>query len=363
MHEERCATSSTCEARLERLTAELSDSTILPCVNSRLTCHSVVLKSHFGRVARSSVLRYTDATSTQSTATGSADVPPLPPEAKTYSLTGLITEETTGSPIEGARVEIINGANVGKSTATDRSGLYELRDLVAETFRMRASGAGHDSSEQNVTVPDVPRADMALRPTPRRCVYTISPNETLNPPPFGAQYTLMISRMSGACGWQASTDANWIGLSTISGSGDASMTLTVYPYATNSSRTGVVTIDWNGGRTELTIRQVGQADFLCLASITVGGQNTLNVSASGGQYTATITPWPPSPGCGPWNASASPPGSISFVGSASGTSVPASVTFTVPSNVAHAGRALSVVINFTFGNPSAVLTVNQAGAP
>ena len=147
---------------------------------------------------------------------------PAPPASSTYTLRGVISEQGTDRGLEGARVETLNGANAGKTTLTDGAGAYTLSGLTGETFRLRASMTGFNSGEQNVTVPDTTRADLALRRTSSAaCAYTIAPSGTMDVP-FGlGQSPFTVTRTSGTCPWQASSDAGWISLSSTSGSGDA----------------------------------------------------------------------------------------------------------------------------------------------
>ncbi len=200
---------------------------------------------------------YTDAAATAGTATGSASIPPLPGlPPVTHTLTGVITDAATGGGIQGARVEALNGANVGKAVTTDASGAYALTGLTAETFRMRASAAGYDSGEQNVTVPDVPRADMALRQTGGPCAYTIDP-ASQSAGDLGGTFTATITRTSGSCGWQARTsDSTMISFpSATSGGGSGTLTYLVPTWTGLGPRTGTIFIEWSGGSAQLTVRQ------------------------------------------------------------------------------------------------------------
>jgi hypothetical protein len=155
----------------------------------------------------------------------------------------------------------------------------------------------------------------------------------------------------------------WITLTNPSGNGDAALVFTVNPNAAFVGRIGVITIQWSGGgQAQLTVRQAYDTPAVCLATITVGGQNPFGVPVGGGQYTASIAPvlGVPPGACGPWTASAYP--AMTFVGSTSGL-VPGSVTFTVPPNLLMTARTWLVTINFVAGNLSAVLTINQSGGP
>jgi hypothetical protein len=306
---------------------------------------------------------YTGGTSGEATVNGSASIPAPPPI--TYTLRGIITDQDTGRGIEGARVEARNGANAGNATLTDNAGAYALTGLLAETFRMRASAVGYDLGEQNVTLPDITRADLTLRrAVTSSCAYMVAPTGILDVQRPGGQFSVTITRTSGTCAWQATTDVSWITLATTSGNGDATLSFTYLPNATFVGRIGVITVAWSGGSAQLTVRQPADTPAFCLATITVNGQNPLGVPASGGQFTASIAPVAGVPPgiCGAWTATTTP-AAISFVGSSSGPNLPASVTFSVPANSSPTVRTMFVVINFLAGTPSAVLTVNQSGGP
>jgi len=306
---------------------------------------------------------YTDSTAADATVSGSAAVPPLderlPPQ--TLTLRGIITEQGSDRGIEGARVEATNGANGGKATLTDAAGAYTLTGLVAETFRMRASANGFDSGEQNVTVPDVTKADMALKRTAQApCAYMITPSGIVDVS-FGAgQFAFAITRTSGSCAWQASSNASWLSVGGMSGGSDASLTFSYQSNAAFVPRNGVITVEWSGGSAQLTVRQAGESPAFCRSmTVTVNGQSTLSVPAAGGSYTASITPESGTPPgvCASWSATAS---SGISLGTTTGPT-PGSVTFTVQPNGATTSRALSINISIGSG-PSAVLTVSQSGS-
>lgn len=316
----------------------------------------------FAQSVRATVT-YSDAAATAGTATGSANIPALPPlpgpPPNTFTLTGVITDMATGGVIQGARVEALTGANTGKAVLTDATGGYSLTGLVAETFRMRASAANYDAGEQNVTVPDVTRADMALRQTGGACVYTTSPTGTFDVLQGGTQSSLAINRTSGTCGWTATTDVPWIILDSASGTGNANLGFTVRPNTTFVGRIGTITVEWSGGRTQLTVRQANDIPAFCVVSVTVNGQNVLSVPAAAtGPYTANITPvagMPPGL-CSNWTASAS--GGVTLNPPTSGPVLPATVTFSILQNTSGASRALSVAVSA--GGPLVALNITQA---
>jgi len=306
---------------------------------------------------------YTDAASFTAVADGSAAVPPLPlpPTPAVHTLSGFIRDLDSRVPIANARVEVLSGTNSGKVATTDAAGGYLLTDLAAATFRMRASADGYDAGEQNVTVPDISRADMLLRRSaPATCAFAItrSPDGVL---PFtGGQFTLSITRLSGACGWQATINAGWMSVATHSGSGTASVAVTYEPNATFVGRNGSITVQWSNGQTEISIGQQPEPGFCRIVTLTVGGQSTISAPATGARYTAAIVPEPGTPpgACFGWSASGS--AGIAFVGSTSGGNLPATVTFDVEPNPAASARALSVTVTV---KSLLILVINQSAAP
>ena len=129
-----------------------------------------------------------DITATYQGVAGKSHVTIARPQPQTFTLMGVITDGSTRGGIEGARLEVLSGLNAGKIASTDGTGTYTMRDLVADSFRMRASADGYDSGEQGITIPANPRADFTLQRTPPRYAgvwkgsYTFT-NCTNNDPP------------------------------------------------------------------------------------------------------------------------------------------------------------------------------------
>lgn len=310
----------------------------------------------------SAIVTFADGSGFTATAAGSADVPPPSSQTPTYSITGVITDAGTRAGIAGARIEALNGANAGKAATTDSGGTYVIDHLVAETFRMRASAADYSAGEQNVTIPDNPRADFALQRVTAGCAYTVSPTGTVSVTYGAGQSTLTIARTAGTCVWTATTDAAWITLDQGGAAGTGTLTFHYSPNNQYIDRIATITVQWDGGSSVVTIRQFAQPVDMCVATITVGGQSTIAVPAAGGTYTASVTPvqgMPPGV-CGAWTATASP--AITILGPGFGPALPASISFTVAANPA-ASRTLTIVvsINSTVGPQSSfTLTANQA---
>ena len=306
---------------------------------------------------------YSDGAAFTSTASASGDVPPLPapppPPPPTYTLTGVITDAETHAGIEGARLEVLGSVNVGRTATTDRSGTYELRDLLADSFRLRASANDYFSGEQGIIVPANPRADFELRRTAVDipCAYTVAPTDIGIVSYTGGAFSVSMTRTSGTCSWQAATDAAWITItSSTSGNGNGSLEFRIGESSLNS-RTGTITISWNGGSARVTVRQGPRPDWVCLpVGLTKGAEDFANVPSGGGTLTVLASA-PADPAFWSSACRASVSSTVSWMTGGGTVDGHASFTFTVAVNPSPAARTGSIVIGGPGG--SATLTVTQ----
>jgi hypothetical protein len=77
--------------------------------------------------------------------------PPAAPSSR-YSINGTVFAAGTQSGIAGARVDIVSGANAGRSVTADGSGRYTFADLEGGPLTLRASAAGYAPAEQAVVL-------------------------------------------------------------------------------------------------------------------------------------------------------------------------------------------------------------------
>ncbi len=110
--------------------------------------------------------------------------------APSYSLSGLVTETAphTAKAVTGVRIEITDGANQGKFALTDSSGQYQITNLQAGSFNVRASLDGYDTTTKPVTVNTDSTLAFALNPTPRQITEAFSGTISGGDP-------------TGTCGW------------------------------------------------------------------------------------------------------------------------------------------------------------------
>jgi hypothetical protein len=85
---------------------------------------------------------------------------PLPPTE--FALSGHVSDVTTGAPLSGAAITIIDGANVGRATSSAADGSYVLT-MGPGGFTMRVRSDGYDSVFQGVTFIADTRVDIQMR--------------------------------------------------------------------------------------------------------------------------------------------------------------------------------------------------------
>ena len=82
----------------------------------------------------------------------------------TWTLWGAVTDESTGRPISGARVTVMDGPNVSLGASTDANGAYSLTSLKQCGMTAQASASRYNSLSKSVTLTSDKRIDYALRP-------------------------------------------------------------------------------------------------------------------------------------------------------------------------------------------------------
>lgn len=79
-----------------------------------------------------------------------------------WQLQGTVSEAGTNKRLSAVRVEVVDGANAGKSTSTDGNGTFRISGLTQGGFSVKASAAGHDSVTQGVTLTSDQTVDFSL---------------------------------------------------------------------------------------------------------------------------------------------------------------------------------------------------------
>ena len=281
----------------------ISDAANLLAANATIDTRELVStdedRSHPHATSVAAKVNYTYGAAVTKSADATAAVPLS--AAPTFTLAGVITEETAaGGPVLRATIQVLDGANAGKSSSGDGGGNYTLTELAAGSFTVRATASGYITAEQGVTVAADTRLDLKMQRAPvappppppppppsGACAYTVNPTYS-GIEYTGGSLTTTISRTSGTCSWQASADVSWISFPAgASGNGNATLTYLVAPGGLDT-RAGHVTISWTGGSAQIMVQQ-GPPDPQFCVWASSGPQDFDNVPSAGGQLTVTVT--------------------------------------------------------------------------
>jgi hypothetical protein len=92
-------------------------------------------------------------------------VPPPPPQPQQFTVSGRVSDGTSGTSIGGAEIRVVSGVNAGRSTTSDSSGRYSLGQISVGTMTMRADArdpSDYQILERTVTVSGSSTVDFAL---------------------------------------------------------------------------------------------------------------------------------------------------------------------------------------------------------
>lgn len=355
----------------------ISDAANILSANSTLDSREITTTdedlSHPHATSVAAKVNYTYGAALTRSADGAAEVPlSVPP---TFTLSGAVTEENTaGRAVAGGMVQVVDGANAGKSSSTDGNGNYTLADLRAGSFTVRASANGYAAAERAVTVPQDTRLDLRLLrtpvtptpppsppPSPGSCAYTIAPTQS-GRDYQGGSITATVTRTSGTCTWQASSNVSWITFPAgASGSGSAALTFMVGSNPSLNSRTGIVTISWSGGSAQIQVTQGNYPDWICTIGFGKGPQDFDNVPSAGGQLTVFLSVNISPPGWDPRMCAANASSNVPWISGGGNTvggtpSVP--ITFTVAPNPSPGTARSGSIVAQGSGQP-VTITVRQ----
>jgi len=200
---------------------------------------------------------------------------------RTFTLTGLVTDATSGGILPNINIQITSGPRTGASTKTDATGNYTLGGLEAGAITVTASAVSYDNQDKVMTLIADTKVDWVLVRA-RGCTYTLSVTSQTIPAAGGS---FSFTATSGdACSWSASTATPWITLGATSGNSPGTITWTAAANTVITPRTGSIRVSWTGGFADLTITQSGAA---CSFTLNPQGGSFTN---TGGTGSFTVTP-------------------------------------------------------------------------
>ena len=103
-----------------------------------------------------------DVTATFRTVTGSVRVIVTTAPSPRFTLTGSVRDATTTGGVANVRVEVTDGADVGRATNTAVDGSFVLADLLRGTFGLRVTHQAYQVAMRSVTLDGPTRLDVDL---------------------------------------------------------------------------------------------------------------------------------------------------------------------------------------------------------
>jgi hypothetical protein len=88
------------------------------------------------------------------------------PTPTTFSMSGLVTDASTGSGVSGATVSVIDGPNAGKAATADGTGRYQIANLQPGGFTARARAQYYNEFAKPMTLTTNSTLDFVLAPIP-----------------------------------------------------------------------------------------------------------------------------------------------------------------------------------------------------
>ena len=220
-----------------------------------------------------------DITATNQTIAGRVRLTIVP---AAYSVSGVVTDATSGGVLPNIDMKITAGPSAGTSTKTDGSGAYTLAGVLAGAMTLSASATSYQTLEKAVTVVGNSRVDFVLVRVPS-CSYTLSvTSQTV--PAAGGTFSFTATNTGDACSWTASTSTPWITLGTTSGTSPGTITFTAAANSAVTARTGTIRVSWAGGSADSVVTQ---AAATCSFDLSPASGN---FPAAGGTGNFTVTP-------------------------------------------------------------------------
>jgi hypothetical protein len=125
-------------------------------------------------------------TATLQSTSNSVQITVPQPVVPTFTITGRVTDGTSGSGLPGADVRITTGPNTGKSGRTDGTGRYTIPSVTAGTMTLRADAndsSDYQTLDRTLTVTGHAQLDFALPRVPATPPAPVPPTPA---PPTGS---------------------------------------------------------------------------------------------------------------------------------------------------------------------------------
>jgi hypothetical protein len=255
-------------------------------------------------------------------------------EVPTFTLSGTVTDGTSGGILPNINIQATDSAGNAKSTLTGSSGTYSIAGLAAGSGTLIASAVSYQTTRLPVSLSADTQLDIVLPRTV--CTFTLHPS-SFSFESAGGTGTVILGSQATGCAWAARSNDAFISITSgTAGNDNGTVTFTVAANA-GSVRSGTLTIA--GQR--ITVTQTAPDCTYTLSTTSIG------FPQAGGTGTVTVTA--PS-GCA-WTA-VSNANVITVTSGASGSGN-GSVTFRVFPGIGGGPRTLTLTV------AGQTVTVNQ----
>jgi len=191
------------------------------------------------------------------------------PAARTFTLSGTVTDGFSAGVLPNITVQIDDGENAGKSARTDAAGAYAIPALSAGVMKVTASASSYQTTSQSVVVGADTRMDFVLSREAPVCVYQPGPEGQISRMGMVSPAPTVTTSLP-TCRWTAMTSATWLYLKCddghyspdckYSGIGSGPVVVGANTNA-GPGRRATLTVTFPGGQMTLSVAQAG-----CLTS-------------------------------------------------------------------------------------------------
>src|SRR5207245_1527870 len=167
-----------------------------------------------------------DITATFPAINGSTHLAVSQPVPVFYTISGRVTDGTSGGILPNINIQISTGVNAGRSAKTDSTGQYVLSGITAGTMTLSASAVSYETVDRTVTLTADTRVDFVLP----RVAPTPTPAPAPAPPIFGTGAFIHWDTNSSTCGcWKGTISLRINGIVAATMSCSESRTVSVAP--------------------------------------------------------------------------------------------------------------------------------------
>jgi hypothetical protein len=221
-----------------------------------------------------------DITATYQGVAGRLHVTIRKAEVPTFTLSGTVTDRTSGGVLPNINIQATDSGGNSKSTLTGSSGTYSIAGLAAGSGTLTASAVSYQTTRLTVSLSEDTELDIVLPRTV--CTFTLHPSSFSFQSAGGTGAVTLGSQATG-CAWAARSNDAFITITSGSAGNDNGTVTFIVAANAGSARSGTLTI---AGQT-VTVNQTAPDCAYTLSTTSIyfgesGGTATVTVTAPSG---------------------------------------------------------------------------------